>query len=243
MACRLILAARFIPVQSIEKTANAGRNSPAPMTPRSPIRFSCFEVDLKVREIRKRGIKVRLQDQPFEVLAALLERPGQLVTREELQTRIWAGDTFVDFDRGLNKAINRIREALGDVAATPRFIETQSRRGYRFIAPINDGHATSPNISSAPRCSRPGTRPIFRITSLYRRMVLASPSSRPIRMRKTPYGCGTCLPQPHSGSRIRKAPGRRSGAPITGSSASSPASSSKRSTSPVAQCVLCARQE
>ena len=114
------------------------------MSPPSPIRFSCFEVDLKSREIRKRGIKVRLQDQPFEVLGALLERPGQLVTREQLQSRIWAGDTFVDFDRGLNKAINRIREALGDVAATPRFIETQSRRGYRFIAPINDGHATSP---------------------------------------------------------------------------------------------------
>src|SRR5215472_5767733 len=114
------------------------------MSPQSPIRFGCFEVDLRTREIRKRGIKVRLQDQPFEVLAALLERPGQLVTREQLQARIWAGNTFVDFDRGLNKAINRIREALGDAAATPRFIETYSRRGYRFIAPINDVHAASP---------------------------------------------------------------------------------------------------
>jgi DNA-binding winged helix-turn-helix (wHTH) protein len=113
------------------------------MSPQSPIRFSCFEVDLKAREIRKRGIKVRLQDQPFEVLAALLERPGQLVTREHLQTRIWAGNTFVDFDRGLNKAINRIREALGDIASTPRFIETHSKRGYRFIAPLDDLHAVS----------------------------------------------------------------------------------------------------
>src|SRR5215469_15903175 len=113
------------------------------MSPQSPIRFSCFEVDLIAHEIRKRGIKVKLQDQPFEVLVALLDRPGQLVTREQLQTRIWAGNTFVDFDRGLNKAINRIREALGDVAATPRFIETYSKRGYRFIAPLNDLDAVS----------------------------------------------------------------------------------------------------
>ena len=114
------------------------------MSTQSPVRFSCFEVDLKDREVRKRGIKIKLQDQPFEVLAALLERPGQLVTREQLQARIWSGNTFVDFDRGLNKAINRIRESLGDSAATPRFIETQSGRGYRFIAPINDVHAASP---------------------------------------------------------------------------------------------------
>lgn len=113
------------------------------MPAQSPIRFGLFEVDLEARELRKRGIKLKLQDQPFELLTALLERPGQLVTREQLQARIWAGDTFVDFDRGLNKAVNRIREALGDVAATPRFIETQSRRGYRFIAPINDPQAGS----------------------------------------------------------------------------------------------------
>jgi eukaryotic-like serine/threonine-protein kinase len=108
------------------------------MSPQLPIRFGSFELDLKTRELRKRGIKIKLQDQPFDVLAVLLERPGQLVTREQLQARIWAGNTFVDFDRGLNKAISRIREALGDFAATPRFIETQSRRGYRFIAPISD---------------------------------------------------------------------------------------------------------
>jgi DNA-binding winged helix-turn-helix (wHTH) protein len=142
----------------------------------SPIRFGLFEVDLKARELRKRGIKVKLQDQPFEVLAALLERPGQLVTREQLQARIWAGNTFVDFDRGLNKAINRIREALGDFAATPRFIETQSKRGYRFIAPMNDLHVDSaqhllrasllapPSTSFVPNhfaLSRDGTRLAF----------------------------------------------------------------------------------
>src|SRR5215469_7523155 len=111
------------------------------MPQRSPIRFGLFEVDLQSREVRKRGVQIKLQDQPFEVLAALLECPGQLVTREQLQARIWAGNTFVDFDRGLNKAINRIREALGDFAASPHFVETQSKRGYRFIASINETHA------------------------------------------------------------------------------------------------------
>jgi DNA-binding winged helix-turn-helix (wHTH) protein len=146
------------------------------MSPPSPIRFGFFEVDIEARELRKRGIKIKLQDQPFEVLAALLERPGQLVTREQLQARIWAGNTFVDFDRGLNKAINRIREALGDFAATPRFIETQSKRGYRFIAATSDPHAGTrqhllrssllppPNTSFVPNhfaLSRDGTRLAF----------------------------------------------------------------------------------
>lgn len=96
------------------------------MSPQSRIRFGFFAVDLKSRELSKRGVKIKLQDQPFEVLAARLERPGQLVTREQLQARIWAGNTFVDFDRGLNKAIHRIREALGDFAATPRFRASNS---------------------------------------------------------------------------------------------------------------------
>ena len=102
----------------------------------SSIRFGVFEVDLAARELRKRGIKIKIQDQPFQVLAALLARPGQVVTREQLKASTWAHQTFVDFDLGLNKAVNRIREALGDTAATPRFIETLPRRGYRFIAPI-----------------------------------------------------------------------------------------------------------
>lgn len=102
----------------------------------SPIRFGIFEIDLSRRELRRRGTRIKLQNQPFEVLAALLEQPGAVVTREQLQARLWRDDTFVDFDRGLNKAINRIREALGDTAATPRFIETLPRRGYRFVASI-----------------------------------------------------------------------------------------------------------
>lgn len=107
-------------------------------TPRNgPIRFGIFEVDINAREVRKRGVRVKLQQQPFEVLLLLLESAGEVVTRDTLQKKLWPSDTFVDFDRGLNKAINRIRETLGDLASTPRFIETLPRRGYRFIAPID----------------------------------------------------------------------------------------------------------
>ena len=94
-------------------------------------------------ELRKRGLKVRLQDQPFQILVMLLERPGELVTRQEIHRRLWPADTFVDFDHGLNNAINRLREALGDSAETPRFIETLPRKGYRFIAAGYWGRALS----------------------------------------------------------------------------------------------------
>lgn len=96
------------------------------------IRFGIFEVDFRAGELRKRGIKVKLQEQPLQLLQILLENPGEVVTREELQQRIWAADTFVDFDHGLNNAIRRLREALGDSPENPRFIETVPRRGYRF---------------------------------------------------------------------------------------------------------------
>src|SRR5689334_3149030 len=97
------------------------------------IRFAAFEADIQAGELRKQGFKIKLQDQPFQVLIMLVERPGQVVTRDELQKALWSADTFVDFDRGLNKAINRLREALDDSADNPRFIETIPRRGYRFI--------------------------------------------------------------------------------------------------------------
>lgn len=102
----------------------------------SPIRFGVFEADLLSGELRRRGAKVKLQEQPFQVLAALLQRPGQVVTRNELQQKIWAADTFVDYERGLNKAINRLRDALGDSTKSPSFIETLPRKGYRFIARV-----------------------------------------------------------------------------------------------------------
>ena len=100
------------------------------------VRFGVFEVDLRAGELRKSGLKIRLQEQPFQVLALLLEQPGELVTREEIQQRLWPDDTFVDFDHGLHNAVNKIREALGDSASNPRFVETVPRRGYRFIAPV-----------------------------------------------------------------------------------------------------------
>jgi cholera toxin transcriptional activator len=108
-------------------------------------RFGVFELDLRAGELRKSGVKLRLQGQPFQVLALLLERAGEVVTREELQQKLWPSDTFVDFDHSLNTAINKVREVLGDSASSPRYVETLSRRGYRFIAPVQ-----TPVHSGAP---------------------------------------------------------------------------------------------
>lgn len=102
------------------------------------VRFGVFEVDLVSGELRKNGTRVRLQEQPFRILTMLLERPGEMVTREELRSALWADDTFVDFDHGLNTAVNKVREALNDAAANPRFVQTVARRGYRFIAPVEE---------------------------------------------------------------------------------------------------------
>ena len=100
------------------------------------VRFGVFELDLRAGELRKHGLRIRIQEQPFQVLALLLEHPGDVVTREELQKKLWPADTFVDFDHGLNKAISKIREALSDSAESPRFVETVARRGYRFLAEV-----------------------------------------------------------------------------------------------------------
>src|SRR4249920_2540964 len=125
------------------------------------LRFGVFEVDLRACELTKRGLRVRLQEQPFQVLAMLLERPGELVTREELQKNLW-GQTVVDFDHGLNKAVNKIREALGDSAESPRFVETVARRGYRFLAdvtPIDTAADRRPDPESEARVLPPPPRP------------------------------------------------------------------------------------
>ncbi|HVS32758.1 MAG TPA: winged helix-turn-helix domain-containing protein, partial [Thermoanaerobaculia bacterium] len=99
-------------------------------------RFGAFELDVQTGELRKSGARIRLQDQPFRLLTALLERPGEIVTREELRGQLWPGDTFVDFDHGLNTMVRKLRAALDDSAETPRFIETLARRGYRFLGPV-----------------------------------------------------------------------------------------------------------
>jgi DNA-binding winged helix-turn-helix (wHTH) protein len=98
--------------------------------------FGVFELDLEAGELRRNGIKLHLQEQPFQVLAILLERAGMVVAREELRQKLWKQDTFVDFDHGLNTAVNKLREVLGDSASSPQYVETLARRGYRFIAPI-----------------------------------------------------------------------------------------------------------
>jgi cholera toxin transcriptional activator len=100
------------------------------------LRFGIFEIDLVAGELRKNGVKLRLQEQPFQVLTMLLERAGDVVTREELRQKLWPSDTFVDFDHSLNTAVNKVREALGDSASNPRYVETLARRGYRFLAPV-----------------------------------------------------------------------------------------------------------
>jgi DNA-binding winged helix-turn-helix (wHTH) protein len=100
------------------------------------LRFGLFEIDVPAGELRENGVKLKLQEQPFQILCLLVEQPGEVVTREELRNRLWPADTFVDFDHGLNAAIKRLRDALGESAEKPIFIETLARRGYRFIAPV-----------------------------------------------------------------------------------------------------------
>ncbi len=135
-------------------------------TPKSQkVQFGVFEVDLATGELRKAGTKIKLQDQPFQILSALLERPGEIVSREDLRQKIWRDDTFIDFDQGLSKAVNKIREALGDSADNPRFVETLARRGYRFIAPVETecGSAVLAESSSVagPKQTRPSRRRIW----------------------------------------------------------------------------------
>src|SRR6202046_3226755 len=121
--------------------------------PHGRLRFGVLYLDLRAGELYKHGLRVRIQEQPLQVLAVLLEHPGEVVTREVLQKKLWPADTFVDFDHGLNKAINKIRDALGDSAESPRFVETVARRGYRFLAEVKADDAAlvpSPGLAPAP---------------------------------------------------------------------------------------------
>jgi cholera toxin transcriptional activator len=130
---------------------SAPQTNPAPKI----VRFGIFEANLAAGELRKSGMRIRLQEQPFQVLAYLLERPGEIVTRDELRQKLWPADTFVDFDHSLNTAVNKVREALGDSASSPRYLETVARRGYRFLARaecVQSGRedATSEPVTSPP---------------------------------------------------------------------------------------------
>lgn len=125
----------------------------AELLPARRYRFGAFEADANTGELRRRGIRIRLNTQPFQLLTMLLERPGELLTRDEIARQLWPEDTFVDYEHGLNSAVNRIREALGDTASSPRFIETLARRGYRFVAPVErigaENGTTPPPAESA----------------------------------------------------------------------------------------------
>jgi TolB-like protein/DNA-binding winged helix-turn-helix (wHTH) protein/Tfp pilus assembly protein PilF len=131
---------------------------PAPASESRVLRFDAFELDLRTGELHKRGVKLRLQGQPLQLLAILLQSAGNLVTREELRAQIWTTDTFVDFDHSLHNAIARLRDVLGDSAERPRYIETLPRRGYRFIAPVDAGDLPAPSgaSDSAPPADLPG---------------------------------------------------------------------------------------
>jgi cholera toxin transcriptional activator len=166
---------------------------PAP-GPSRRYRFGVFEVDAHTGELRRQGVRIKLNAQPFQVLLLLLARPGQLLTREEISRELWPDGTFVDYEHGVNSAVNRIREALSDTAAAPRFIETLARRGYRFIAPVEsistngnsiaagqlESSAASADSASLPESdSRRETAP----KSRSRHGILATPEDLP----RTPH--------------------------------------------------------
>jgi DNA-binding winged helix-turn-helix (wHTH) protein len=118
-------------------------------------RFGVFEADATTGELRRKGIRVKLNTQPFQVLCMLLERPGELLTREEISRDLWPDGSFVDFDHGVNSAVNRIREALGDTAGNPRFVETLARRGYRFVVPVERVAAQGEELLPVPESLSP----------------------------------------------------------------------------------------
>ena len=157
-------------------------NDPVKPCPARHYRFGVFEADTAAGELRRKGMRVKLNAQPFQLLCILLERPGQIVTREEISNELWTDGTFVDFDHGVNSAINRIRETLGDTAANPRFVETIARRGYRFLAPVEriiDGESSVPEAAS-PQSS------IESVPEEPRNWILSSPKDLPAVPRRVP---------------------------------------------------------
>jgi DNA-binding winged helix-turn-helix (wHTH) protein len=152
-------------------------------------RFGAFEADASTGELRRQGIRIKLNAQPFQVLLMLLERPGDLLTREEISRELWPDGTFVDYEHGVNSAVNRVREALGDPASNPRFVETLARRGYRFVAPVEritlNGNP-APLAAEAKSLSLPSAEPIPVPDEPYVKLssrILATPQELP----KTPF--------------------------------------------------------
>jgi DNA-binding winged helix-turn-helix (wHTH) protein len=128
---------------------------PKPVRSANLVSFDVFEVDLRAQELYKGGHRIKLQVQPFQILAMMLERPGEVVTREEMQKRLWPADTFVDFDHSVNTAVKKLRQALGDDKSKPRFVETLPKRGYRFLAAVKRPAGTNAaSAALAPAVSR-----------------------------------------------------------------------------------------
>jgi cholera toxin transcriptional activator len=153
-------------------------------------RFGAFEADGATGELRRQGLRIKLNAQPFQVLFMLLERPGELLTREEISRELWPEGTFVDYEHGVNSAVNRIREALGDTASSPRFVETLARRGYRFVAPVeriglteNPSRPSAPESESAPPISLEKSALPAEAETKPRSRILATPQDLP----KTSY--------------------------------------------------------
>ena len=153
------------------------------LVPALRYRFGTYEADAATGELRKHGVRIKLNAQPFQVLLMLLGHPGQLLTREEISRDLWPDGTFIDFDHGVNSAVNRIREALGDTASNPRFVETLARRGYRFVAPVeriplkeDPSPITSEQVATdqAAIPAEPGTNPRFRILATPQELPKAS---------------------------------------------------------------------
>ena len=143
-------------------------------------RFGAFEADASTGELRRRGIRIKLNAQPFQVLSMLLERPGELLTREEISKELWPEGTFVDYDHGVSSAVNRIREALGDSAGNPRFVETLARRGYRFVAPVERiGEEEGPPSSILAEEQPPVPKAAPQASTAPRRRLLASAEDLP----------------------------------------------------------------
>ena len=153
--------------------------------PAQRYRFGTFEADASTRELRKQGVRIKLNAQPFQVLIMLLERPGEVLTREQISQELWPDGTFVDSEHGVNSAVNRIREALGDTASNPRFVETLARRGYRFLASV-ERISLGKNLSS-----QPATPPITTVETAFPKELAATDSSwilsSPEELPKAPY--------------------------------------------------------
>jgi DNA-binding winged helix-turn-helix (wHTH) protein len=148
-------------------------------------RFGVFEADAALGELRRKGVRIKLNAQPFQMLLILLERPGELLTREEISRALWPDGTFVDYEHGVNSAVNRIREALGDTAGNPRFVETLARRGYRFVAPVEritlneDPSPPSATPEPQPESSGPDEKTLVAAEPKFLSGILSSPQDLP----------------------------------------------------------------